>query len=129
MRRLTAAVAICVALCPAIALAGRADDTLVVAIQGEVRSVDHLYTTDRDCIILSELTDDTLFHVDPRTLEYTPLAAASYAWLDDRTIDVTLRADVTFHDGGRLDADDVVYTYEWELSETSKTNRGRLIQS
>lgn len=108
--------------------ASRADDTLVVAIEGEIRTLDHLYSTARDTIIVSELTDDGLFYPDPVTLAYVPLAAKSYVQVDDKTIDVTIREGVRFHDGSPLTAEDVVYTYNWVLDPATNTNRGRLIQ-
>ncbi|MBE0703681.1 MAG: ABC transporter substrate-binding protein, partial [Afipia sp.] len=109
------------------AYAGRADDTLVVAIEGEIPTLDHLYTTARDTIVVSELTDDGLFYVDPDTLAYVPLVAESYVQVDDKTIDVTIRPGVRFHDGSPLTADDVVYTYNWVIDPATNTNRGRLI--
>lgn len=108
-------------------LAGRADDTLVIAIEGEIPTLDHLYTTARDTIVVSELTDDGLFYVDPDTLAYVPLAAESYTQIDDTTIDVTIRPGVRFHDGSTLTADDVVYTFNWVIDPATNTNRGRLI--
>jgi peptide/nickel transport system substrate-binding protein len=110
------------------AFAGRANDTLVIAIEGEIRTLDHLYTTARDSIVVSELTDDGLFYVDPTTLAYVPLVAKSYVQVDGTTIDVTIRDGVRFHDGSPLTAKDVVYTYNWVIDPASNTNRGRLIQ-
>ena len=114
---------------PRASWADQANDTLVVAIAGEIRNLDHQYTTDRDTIVLAELTDDGLFYVDPETLGYVPLVAQSYVQADDRTIDVTIRSGVRFHDGSPLGADDVVYTYNYVLDADTKTNRGRSIQS
>ncbi len=110
---------------PVPALAGKADDTLVVALQRGITSVDYLYTTKREYIILSLLTDDGLTEVDPVTLKVRPLAAKSWKFVDDKTIDVTLRDDVKFHDGSPLTADDVVYTYEWVLNPKSRANRSK----
>lgn len=93
------------------AAAGKSDDTLVVAFQRSVDNLDRLYTIRREMLILAQLTDDGLFYVDPETLEYVPLAAKSYKFIDDMTLDVTVRDGVTFHDGSPLTADDVVYTY------------------
>ncbi|MBX3521843.1 MAG: ABC transporter substrate-binding protein [Xanthobacteraceae bacterium] len=107
--------------------AGPANDTMVVAIEGEIPTLDHLYTTARDTITLAELTDDGLFYVDPETLAYVPAAAESYVQVDDTTIDVTIRPGVRFHDGSPLTADDVVYTFSWVLDPDTKTNRGRVI--
>jgi peptide/nickel transport system substrate-binding protein len=120
----TAAVAAAVAL-PGAAGAAKSDDTLVVALQRGITSVDYLYTTKREYIILSELTDDGLFDVDPETLRIRGLAAKSWHQVDDTTIDVQVRDGIKFHDGSPLTADDVVYTYNWVLDPKSNANRSR----
>lgn len=107
------------------AQANKADDTLVVALQRGILSVDYHYSTKREYIILSELTDDGLFYVNPETLKPEPLAAKSYKWADDLTLDVAIRPGIKFHDGSALTADDVVYTYRWTLDLKHKTNRGK----
>ena len=115
-----AALATAVAAVPP-ALADREDDTLVAAFPREVVTVDGLYSTLRENDILGLLVDDALFYVDPVELEPVPLAAESYEFLDDVTLEVRLRDDVTFHNGAPLTADDVVYSYEWIVSEEGET--------
>ncbi|HET8801096.1 MAG TPA: ABC transporter substrate-binding protein [Marinobacter sp.] len=119
------------ALCalPFNASAGPEDDTLVVAFSKPLTTVDRLYSIQREGLILSRLTDDGLFFVDPETLEFVPLAASGYQWVSDTELDVTLRDDVVFHDGSPLTADDVVYTFEWVINEESDTSRGPVIRS
>ncbi len=101
------------------AQAGKSDNTLTAAFAEEILNLDYNYTTKREYIILSDLTDDTLFRVDPKTNEFQPEVASSYKYVDDTTIDVSLRDDVKFHDGKTLDADDVVYTYNWIIDDKS----------
>lgn len=101
------------------ALASPEDDTLRVAFAEEILNLDYLYTTKREYIILSQATDATLFDLDPETQEYNPSVATDYSYADDLTLDVNLREDVVFHDGSALTADDVVYTYNWIISEQS----------
>lgn len=93
--------------------APKQDRVLDVAFRAEISNLDHTFTTKRAYIILSQLTDTYLFYVDPETLEYVPLAAKSYTFRDDTTLDITLRDGITFHDGTTLTAEDVVYTYRW----------------
>ena len=107
------------------AQANKANDTLVVALQRGILSVDYNYTTKREYIILSELTDDGLFYIHPETLKPVPLAAKSYKWKDDLTLDVDIRPGIKFHDGSPLTADDVVYSYKWTLDTKHQTNRGK----
>lgn len=119
------------ALCvlPFHASAGPKDDTLVVALSKPLTTVDRLYSIQREGLILSRLTDDGLFFVDPDTLEFVRLAASSYEWVSDTELDVTIRDDVVFHDGSPLTAEDVVYTFEWVINEESDTSRGPVIRS
>lgn len=114
---------------PVSASAGKEDNTLVVAFEKPLTTVDRLYSIQREGLILSRLTDDGLFYVNPDTLEFEPLAAESYEWVNETTLDVTVRDDVFFHDGSRMTADDVVYTFEWVLDDDSDTSRGPVIQS
>ncbi|MEQ9607594.1 MAG: ABC transporter substrate-binding protein [Kiloniellaceae bacterium] len=93
-----------------------------MAFAEELLNLDYNYTTKREYIILSDLIDDTLFDVDPKTNEFKPAVASDYSYVDDTTIDVTLRDGVTFHDGSALDADDVVYTYNWIIGEQSNAH-------
>ncbi len=104
------------------ALAGKSDDTLRVALAEEILSLDYLYTTKREYIILAQMTDATLFEVNPDTAEYMPSVASGFTWIDETTLEVTLRDDVMFHDGTVLTADDVVYTYNWIVSEESESS-------
>lgn len=110
------------------ALAGKSEDTMVVAFQRGISTLDHLYSTIRETIILSRLTDDGLTMVDPETLEPVPTAAKSFKFVGDTTIDFEIRDGVRFHDGSLLTADDVAYTYDWVLDKKSRTKRGRLIR-
>ncbi|MBF5057802.1 substrate-binding protein, ABC-type oligopeptide transporter [Alcanivorax sp. 521-1] len=110
------------------AAAAPRDDTLVVAFSTALTTVDRLYSIQREGLILSRLTDDGLFFVNPDTLEFEPLAAESYRWLDDTHLNVTLRDGVRFHDGSVLTADDVVYTFRWMLNEDTDTSRGAVIR-
>ena len=121
--------AVVAGLLPVCASAGKDDNTLVVAFEKPLTTVDRLYSIQREGLILSRLTDDGLFYVNPDSLEFEPLAAESYEWINETTLEVTVRDDVFFHDGSKLTAEDVVYTFEWVLDENSDTSRGPVIQS
>ena len=108
--------------------ADKKNDTLVVAVQRMVRSIDRLYTTRREGLILAQLTEDALFYVNPKTFKYEPLVAKSYKFIDEKTLDVTIRDNVKFHDGSTLTADDVVYTYEWVLNKKSKARKSKTVR-
>lgn len=110
------------------AIAGKDDDTLRVAMAGEILNLDYLYTTRREYIILAELTDDTLFNLNPETQEVEPAVATEYEWVDELTLDVFLRDDVKFHDGSLLSADDVVYTYNWIIDEDGESQAKGVVE-
>lgn len=105
--------------------ANKANDTMVVALQRGILSVDYNYSTKREYIFLSELTDDGLFFIHPDTLKPAPLVAKSYKWADDLTLNVEIRPGIRFHDGSALTADDVVYSYRFTLDPKNQTDRGK----
>lgn len=108
--------------------AGKSDDTLVVAFNKEVQTLDGLYSTSRENFLLSYLTSDQLVTLDPDTNEYLPALAASYNQVDERTIDFVLRDGISFHDGSPVTAEDIVFSFNWVADDTSKTKRGAFIR-
>lgn len=110
-----------------LAVAGPQDDTLRAAMAGEILNLDYLYTTRREYIVLAQMTDATLFTMNPETQEIEPGVAVSYEFVDETTIDVQLRDDVRFHDGTLLTAVDVAYTYNWVIDEDSESHAQALI--
>ncbi len=117
-----AAVLCCAALLSTPSHAGQKDDTLRVAMAEEILNLDYTYTTKREYIILAQLTDATLFDIDPVTAEPHPSVATGYEFVGDTTLDVALRNDVKFHDGSLLTARDVAYTYNWINRDDSESN-------
>jgi peptide/nickel transport system substrate-binding protein len=68
-----------------------------------------LNDVDRD---LSALVFSGLFRYD-ENFEPVPDLVDHYRWTDDhKTLEVTLRENVRFHDGDALDADDIVFTFQ-----------------
>ncbi|MDT0682082.1 ABC transporter substrate-binding protein [Roseicyclus sp. F158] len=123
LKTTVAATALCTAFASAVphaAQAGKNDDTLRVALAEEILNLDYNYTTKREYIIMAELTDATLFDLDPETQEFAPAVASDWEWVDDTTLNVDLREGVTFHDGSELSAEDVAYTYNWIVSDESE---------
>ena len=90
--------------------AGKADDTLNVAFGNEVETLDNYKATGREALMVTRLLYDSLLHKNAATGAFEPELASSYKVVDDKTLDFTLREDVTFHDGSKMTADDVVYT-------------------
>ncbi|WP_159587229.1 ABC transporter substrate-binding protein [Chelativorans xinjiangense] len=108
--------------------AGKNDDTLRVAMTEEILNLDYNYTTKREYIILAQLTDATLFNINPDTAEIEPSVATGYEFVDDTTLDVMLRDDVVFHDGSTLTAEDVAYSYNWINNPDSESNASGVVE-
>ena len=62
---------------------------------------------------------DTLIDFDPETTEPTPGLATSWEYTDDRTLELTLREGVTFHDGEEFNADAVAMNLNRSRDEGS----------
>lgn len=122
------ALALATLVMPQASIAGASDDTMRAAMAEEILNLDYNYTTKREYIILSRLTDAMLFEMNPETNEILPSVATAYEWVDETTLDVTLREDVVFHDGTPLSADDVVYTYNFLISEEGEAQNKGIIE-
>lgn len=92
------------------AFAGKEDDTLVWVTTFEPPTYNYYDQTLREGVILSRHIWDSLYWRDLDTGEYVPHLASKIEYADPKTIDITLREDITFHNGEKFDADDVVFT-------------------
>jgi peptide/nickel transport system substrate-binding protein len=92
------------------AQAQKSADTLRITWRDGIPNVDPYYNQLRSGIILAHQAWDYLLYRDPETFRIKPLLAESYKWVDDTTLEFTLRPNVTFHNGDKFSADDVVYT-------------------
>ncbi|MQQ09133.1 ABC transporter substrate-binding protein [Epibacterium sp. SM1979] len=101
------------------ALAGKADDTLKMAFQRELESVDIYYNSAREGILLARALWDSLLYRDPVSGEYKGNLATEWTWVDDVTLELKLREGVTFHNGEPFNADDVVYTVNYVTNPDS----------
>ncbi len=108
--RLAALLVAMVMISSVTAWAGKKDDTLYFSWQKELETLDRYYNTAREGMVVSRQICDDLLYRDPDTNEYKPLLAKSYKWLDATTMEFELRQGITFHNGEKFDADDVVFT-------------------
>lgn len=90
--------------------AGEDNDTLVWSTASEIGSLDTYYANMRETLILTYAMCDSLIYRDPETGNYEGLLATDWTWIDDSTLELTIRSGVTFHDGNELTPDDVAYT-------------------
>lgn len=106
-----------VTLCAAIlqlasspALAGKADNTLNVAFDAAPATLDAYKESDRPGLALGRMLYSGLIQKNQQTGEFGPAIASAYKFVDDKTLELTIRKDVRFHDGSLLTLDDVLYT-------------------
>jgi len=91
--------------------AGKANDTLVYASDNEVENVSPYHNNMREGVILANMAWDTLIYRDQKTGDYKPQLATSWKWESPTALLLTLRQGVTFHNGDKFSADDVVFTF------------------
>ena len=102
---------------PPPASAQKSADTLRITWRDAIPNVDPYYNQLRSGIILAHQAWDTLVYRDPETFQNKPLLAESYKWVDDTTLEFTLRRGVTWHNGDKFTADDVVYTIDTVIAD------------
>ena len=96
----------------AVPLAEAKKDTLVVAFDRRMMTLDNNETTDRSSLVLYHNWGDTLVYRDPVKREMVPCLAESYKFLDPTTIEMKLRKGVSFHNGEPFNAEAVRYSME-----------------
>ncbi len=101
--------------------AQKSADTLRVVWRDAIAVADPYYNSQRTGLILAHHVWDTLIYRDPETLQLKPLLATSWKYVDVTTIEFTLRAGVTFHDGSPFTADDVAYTVNTVIADPRVT--------
>ncbi|HEY8612819.1 MAG TPA: ABC transporter substrate-binding protein [Roseomonas sp.] len=68
---------------------------------------------------------DKLFDINEK-LEIIPQLATAYRWEDPKTLLITLREGVTFHDGEKMDAEAVRYSLNRHLTMQGSFRRGEI---
>ena len=100
-------------LAAAPASAQKSKDTLRHAHIGGFATIDSYMDPRPDSAFVSEAAYDKLITYNPSTNKYEGLFAKSWKRIDPKTLEFTLRDDVTWSDGEKFDADDVVYTFQY----------------
>ena len=100
---------------------------LVAGIESNPLQLDPRYSTDANSVRIGNLIYNALLRYDERSQLQAELAE-NWRMLDDRTYLFDLRQDVTFHNGRRLTAADVKYTYESILDSSSLSPKRGLLR-
>ena len=106
--------AVCVALLVGAALAQ--DAVVRVAIPTDMRNFDPHQSIATHERAVQQNIFDTLVDLDRDYTPTVPALATSWTYLDDVTLEVSLREGVTFHNGEAFTADDVVFTFDRVLN-------------
>lgn len=104
-----------------------AGGTLVVALPNNPATLDPIQISNHDAMAITNLIWENLLEVDLDGNPVPSLARAMPRIADDQlawTFD--LRDDVVFHDGSRMTAEDVKYSYEYMLDPKNRSARRTL---
>ncbi|CAN5323984.1 ABC transporter substrate-binding protein [soil metagenome] len=105
---------------PAAAWANKKNDTLTYVSDSEPENISPYHNNLREGVIIARHVFDNLIYRDPATGKYGPQLATEWKWVDDTTLDLTIRKGVVFHNGDPLTADDVVWTLNYVVSPEAK---------
>ncbi|HKY09237.1 MAG TPA: ABC transporter substrate-binding protein, partial [Candidatus Binatia bacterium] len=98
----------------------------MAGIESNPLQLDPRYSTDANSVRIGNLIYNALLRYDERS-QLRPELADNWRMLDERTYLFELRKDVFFHNGKRLTAADVRYTYESILDPgAASPKRGQL---
>lgn len=97
--------------------AQKSADTLRITWREAIEDVDPYHNPLRNGLVVSQQAWDGLMARDPETFTLRPLLALSWKSIDDTTIEFELRPNVTFHNGDKFTADDVVYTVQQAMTD------------
>jgi peptide/nickel transport system substrate-binding protein len=105
------------------------DRPLEVLVSSDPETLDPRYVTDAVGMRVTRLVHAGLVRLDADTLEPRPYAAAGWRWVDDRTLEVSLRQGLRFHSGASLTAHDVVATIRAFASPTVASRHASVVEA
>lgn len=91
---------------------GATDEKLVVGLSAEPMSTDGVAGMGQQAGCIEFSLYDNLIQWDSVEGVFKPMLAESYEWLDDNTLEMKLRQDVTFHDGEPFNAEAVLWNFQ-----------------
>ncbi len=89
-------------------------EALNIGIPSGPQDLDPIDSIDSSSELVIEQVAETLFTYNLSNSEY-PLInflAESYIWINSTTLEITIRQNVTFHDGTSMDAEDCVWNFD-----------------
>lgn len=107
------------------ALAQKSSDALRTARVDQYSALDRYNDPGNHTVFTTATLYDGLISYDFATQKFLPLLAKSWKRIDATTLEFELRDDVTWSDGQKFTADDVVYTINWLVDPKSKLRIAR----
>lgn len=86
-------------------------EQVVIAINNSIAHANPYKTENTQHNMLFASMYNTLVSLNKETMEIEPELATEWEWVDDLTLEMKLRDDVTFHDGSPMTAEDVVFSF------------------
>ena len=112
--------AIMTAIAASSASAQKAKDTLRLPFADPIGTILIYEDSKPEGSLTAGAVFDALLCFDAKKGSVEPLLASSWKWIDDRTLEMTMRQDIKFHDGSDFSAEDVAYTLNWLVDPNSK---------
>ncbi|HVJ92372.1 MAG TPA: ABC transporter substrate-binding protein [Labilithrix sp.] len=106
-----------------------AERPIEMLVANDPETLDPRHATDAVALRTSRLVHAGLVRLDPITLEPKPYLARSWRWVDERTLSVELRDDVTFHSGAPFGARDVAATIRALQSPEVASRHARVVDA
>lgn len=122
-RKLPAAViagAAVTTLAVAPAFAQKSKNTFRTATDSPIKGVSYYLDPKPDSVFTARAIYDSIVYFDEKALKIKPLLAKSWKRIDSKTLEFELRSDVTWHDGEKFDANDVIHTFNWLTDKKTK---------
>ena len=107
-------------LCACPAHAQKAEDTVRIAINDTFAVLDSYHAPFDEAAAFDRVVYQSLIGYDQAAGKPLYILAKSLKRLDNKTLDVELRENVTFHNGNKFDADDVKATLEYLANPATK---------
>lgn len=101
--------------------AQKSADTMRVGIETELSHLSIYTHPHPDLSPFYKEIYDPIIRLNEKTMKFEPLLAKTWKRTPDNTaFDIELRDDIVFHNGKKMDADDVVTTINWSIDEKTK---------
>src|SRR5258708_5921493 len=112
-------------LAPVTVAAQKAENALTWGFATDIETLDPYGTSKRSVQLVIRNVLEHLLYRDPASGQAKPALATAWSWIDEKTIEFTLRQGVSFHDMQPFDADDVIYTVQYIKSPAAQISFGQ----